>query len=697
MESFRKALLKLYPTQPATSIGQLITFSCILVFSFGMLSFTKVAVLGILSVTLITSFLHAVLAHDHHFRTGFLPPILASLVLQSLFFISGAGVYPWYVILFAMVLNVLPVAFLAAFGAGLASWLLKRGRRKNNEEAEKNKQQRSRFEENIKRLAVVTMFMYLTMQVFVPVFGRVAAAEKQTVDTFIQKYDPEKDYQPATEPIVSPPEGYGVPVNQNGAAGVPGLGASGKLPTWQQVQAQEAKASKTSQLKKQQQTTETLKKKNLSYNELQSLAKQGKITSAQMIALVNNGVGTGKISWWDAAKFYTSGAGRAIQEVGNRIVKAVKPVADWVVQHPWQTAAIVVASVALAAAAVFIPVVGAVVASVIGVATVGLSYLATGVAICTGLYLGYGFLTGGTTGLAKALFAPETLELAAKGDIFGALGSGVVDVFNTLDAMLPIAAVATLPGELAKLPGFIGKVGRAIEAAKEVREIRLIITDTSGLLNPQAFATLKRAFMTAIEEGPEALGAMKAYALSLATDKQAVGMLNNFGEDLETAKQIGNKNLAPVVEKKAEEVVAIAKASTKDKVNTEVVLNRTKVKNATMLPAEKTRKLPLDWDTYVRNNENRIDHVKGHGSNDFEKELQGVFHKDPIKTTNYAWSRKNEIKPITVGNRDVYHIPMKNVGFQGGIDGTYQELDFVTIVTIKDTNIIVTSYPSYGK
>ncbi len=693
MDFLKKAFLKLYPKQPETSIGQLIAFSFLMIATFATLSFFTVGAEGILICSLLSSFIHATIAHDRHFRTGFLPPVIASFVLQFFFFISASDVYPWYVSLISIVLNLMPVAILAWIGAGSASWFIKRSKKKAKQKEEQEKKQRSQFSENIKRLSVLTLFAYLTMQVFVPFAARVSAAEKQSVDTFIKKYAPEKDYQPATEPIVPLPEGYQVETGAN--TGTNGTASSGKIPTWQQVQAQEAKAAKTSQQKKQQQTTEVLKKKNLSYKELQTLSKQGKITGAQMMELVNNGVSKGKISWWDGAKFYASGAGRAIQEVGTRIVKAVKPVVDWVVKHPVQSVLIAVAAVAVAAAIVFIPVVAAAAAVAFAWGAVFLSYAATAVTIVTAVHLGYSYLTGGTEGLKKAVFSEETFSLMAKGDIFGAIGSGAVDVYQVVDSLIPVAAIAKLPGKLAELPGFIGKVGRAIETVKEVKQIRIVITDSTGLLSGGGLTTLKRAFMTAIEEGPKSAKAMKIFAFNLVEDKQAVTLLNKAGAELDTAKQLGSKNLAPIVEKKADEVVAMAKGRSGVNVQTPNQVPKPSAKNYTPFNSESYRKMPLNWDKVVKQGtgETRIQHVRLHEVNDLSKPLHGVFNGDSETIVNNAWKNSSKAKVKIKSGTTEYIIPYKNAGWQGGSQGSGKALNHVMIVVEKNSNNIISAYP----
>lgn len=47
-------------------------------------------------------------------------------------------------------------------------------------------------------------------------------------------------------------------------------------------------------------------------------------------------------------------------------------------------------------------------------------------------------------------------------------------------------------------------------------------------------------------------------------------------------------------------------------------------------------------------------------------------------------------------HNDVYFIPFQNAGFQGGASGQGENLNFIRIVTKKNSNEIITSYPSYN-
>jgi len=111
----------------------------------------------------------------------------------------------------------------------------------------------------------------------------------------------------------------------------------------------------------------------------------------------------------------------------------------------------------------------------------------------------------------------------------------------------------------------------------------------------------------------------------------------------------------------------------------------------------KKQKEELDWSIIKKKTgETREEHVKLHGVNDLQKKEHGVFYGDPVATTNNAWANKGSVQPVTSGGTDVYHIPMGNTGYAGGYGGQGQNLNYVTVVTRKDTNQIITAYPSAG-
>jgi len=75
---------------------------------------------------------------------------------------------------------------------------------------------------------------------------------------------------------------------------------------------------------------------------------------------------------------------------------------------------------------------------------------------------------------------------------------------------------------------------------------------------------------------------------------------------------------------------------------------------------------------------------------------QGVFYGDPVKTVEEAWAKAQiqGIKPSVIGETDVYVVPRSNSGYAGGIGGQRTNYDYVTIATLKDSNQVITAYPS---
>lgn len=109
--------------------------------------------------------------------------------------------------------------------------------------------------------------------------------------------------------------------------------------------------------------------------------------------------------------------------------------------------------------------------------------------------------------------------------------------------------------------------------------------------------------------------------------------------------------------------------------------------------------VPLDW-SIVRNGETRYQHVRQHNKSDAGKPEHGVFHDDPVKVTNEAWSIKHSchIPPLNDGGCDIYVVPMgRNVGYAGGANATKLagvEHRGVRIVVVRSGTVqIVTAYP----
>ena len=111
-------------------------------------------------------------------------------------------------------------------------------------------------------------------------------------------------------------------------------------------------------------------------------------------------------------------------------------------------------------------------------------------------------------------------------------------------------------------------------------------------------------------------------------------------------------------------------------------------------------KKPLDWGGFDPNGLSRKEHVKLHGVDNPSRNVpHGVFSGDPINQTADAWKRAKEmgLKPKIEGNRRIYDVPTANAGIQGGnpaLDGHGQALDAIRIVLEKDSNRVITAFPT---
>jgi RHS repeat-associated protein len=113
---------------------------------------------------------------------------------------------------------------------------------------------------------------------------------------------------------------------------------------------------------------------------------------------------------------------------------------------------------------------------------------------------------------------------------------------------------------------------------------------------------------------------------------------------------------------------------------------------------------PLNWSAAnKRTGETGLEHViDQHAELNFRKPVQGVFYGDPVSTINDAWGRAQSqgIQPVPsrgygLGN-DLYLVPYPNAGFAGGYSGQFQNLDYVSIITERDTANLVTGFPGNG-
>ena len=116
-------------------------------------------------------------------------------------------------------------------------------------------------------------------------------------------------------------------------------------------------------------------------------------------------------------------------------------------------------------------------------------------------------------------------------------------------------------------------------------------------------------------------------------------------------------------------------------------------------PSRNTAQQGLDWSIVSKSGETRADHiVDQHGDLNLNKPIQGVFYGDPVSTVNDAWNtvQQTGIQPVTSGGTDIYVVPRSNSGYAGGYTGQRQNLNSVTIITLRGTNRVITAFPGNG-
>lgn len=159
--------------------------------------------------------------------------------------------------------------------------------------------------------------------------------------------------------------------------------------------------------------------------------------------------------------------------------------------------------------------------------------------------------------------------------------------------------------------------------------------------------------------------------------------------DLKTVKKP-----SPIQPDKKRDVRLQANASKSS--SSEITKNRNKKNNS-------PNNLKPDFGKKRRDGFTTTEHIRRHAKNDLKPDFHGVFNDDPIKATKKAWKEKGKKSPdrkdrdIPGKEGDVYYVPYRNAGWQGGRLGQGEKLHFIKIVTKPNSNIIITSHPSkYG-
>lgn len=107
----------------------------------------------------------------------------------------------------------------------------------------------------------------------------------------------------------------------------------------------------------------------------------------------------------------------------------------------------------------------------------------------------------------------------------------------------------------------------------------------------------------------------------------------------------------------------------------------------------------LDWSKIVsKSGETRLKHLQRHAVPMSERASHGVFNGDPQTMVEAAWKNRGNVTPIDDGmGAKIYHIPMKNAGYESGYRNTGKEMNFITIIVMDNTSDIITAYPSFGE
>ena len=103
----------------------------------------------------------------------------------------------------------------------------------------------------------------------------------------------------------------------------------------------------------------------------------------------------------------------------------------------------------------------------------------------------------------------------------------------------------------------------------------------------------------------------------------------------------------------------------------------------------------LSSENNIFNYNNRVIHIKKHEKNNLSKDIHGVFNYDAEMLLDYAMKNKKE--KITRYTEDIYQIPYKNCGYQGGKYGDGHSYDYITLVLFPETENIITMFPSDKK
>lgn len=381
----------------------------------------------------------------------------------------------------------------------------------------------SGFSDMLKRLTVLVLFSYVTMQVVLPVLSKVYAAETYTVDEYVEVYDPDKE-------IKTKGVDKSAPVERN-------------MPQdTTELQQEQVPEKKEKEMTPEERRLEVLKTLNLDLEKLKDMYEKEMISEKEFLLLLQHLQKEGKVKakdffskenlewlgknfskkfpeiakaleeikndWWkpwmwaklqyqlvaaiDKDVFNGTGA-RVVQTAVKVVAGAADAVVDgavsavkFVVEHPVQAVIMVGATVGIVVAAAVSPFVAT---ALVVLGVVGL--------VVTGITLAVSFAQDGWDGVMAQLFSEETLAMLAAGDP-GAWGRIPVELAGFLLMNWPenpFAAAAAISGLV-----------KAFRAANAMGDIAKLLFDMRALA---AMGKNAKALSTA---GYEALLAMSKLA-----------------------------------------------------------------------------------------------------------------------------------------------------------------------------------------
>lgn len=648
--------------------------------------------------------------------------IAAGLLFGFFFTGNAAAVYPEEIRLLISVFGTVIVGVFALVIALLSIYFrrfmphLPKLRQQQQQQAQKaeleQQQKKSAFAERLKELTVIVLFAFLLSNILFPVIVPAAHAatssQKQlSPDEFIDSYDPDKEYKSGGESIIEDPK-QRMPVTEKES------GTEGE-------EASEEEQELTPEELEHQKYLEMLKELNLHPELLNQLLIEGMISPSEMGMLIGHGLHEGKFSLfevlryenliaiagafkerypiletiWNKAKpaiyFFFPNIGllvdsyqldqkhgghvtRFVGSAYDTVMEGVSSTGEYIRDNPQEAFGMGMIGIGLIGLTVVCPLCG-----------LGLGLAATGMTVYT---INKAYQNGGVEGVLEEVFSRKTLDMIASGDFSGAAGRGLVELVGFVFENMPenplkvMAAVGVL-SKLAKLDT-AGDVARLLTSLTEARQLFNNLKQL-GTISDDGIKLvglmLKEQAIKGVDEldnfiqflsNPQSLNANYAY---LGLDGSLVTSLNKQGERMKQLEQVGLEiqNSKQVLGENWDGFVAMVGGS--------VGINRP----------------TLNWSyRNPRSGEVAIDHIKLHEYNDLTKEKHGVFHGNAQKTVDYAWSKNPHAKPIVQGSREVYHLKYRNAGFEGGYDGTGEQLDYVTVVLERGTGELITAFPSYG-